>query len=107
MCNAQQSEYTKSKVASGTEEEELQQDAAALAGEFREVRKLRRLLAAARQEAQEALADTKPSQPTAETGAACSQCWRLQQQLSTLQVGHQWCIHASSPYKDRSLQWFK
>ncbi|KAK9905521.1 hypothetical protein WJX75_001517 [Coccomyxa subellipsoidea] len=78
--------WLQSAASAHIEEEELQQDAAALAGEFREVRKLRRLLAAARQEAQEALADTKPSQPTADTGAACSQCWRLQQQLSTLQA---------------------
>ncbi len=71
------------------EEEELQQDATALAGEFREVRKLRRLLAAARQEAQQAMADAKPaSEASPEAATACSQCWRLQQQVSALQVRH-------------------
>ncbi|CAL8472119.1 g11661 [Coccomyxa elongata] len=60
-------------------------DAAALAGEFREVRRLRRLLAAARQEAQQALADVRTADVTSGAGSACSGCHKLQQELSSLQ----------------------
>ncbi|BDA47446.1 probable protein DYAD at N-terminal half [Coccomyxa sp. Obi] len=67
------------------EEEELQQDAAGLAGEFREVRRLRRLLAAARQEAQQALADVRTGEAASGAQAACSGCHKLQQELSSLQ----------------------
>ena len=73
-------------VAANAEEEELQQDAAALAGDFREVRRLRRLLAAARQEAQQALADVRTGEATSGAHAVCSGCHKLQQELSSLQV---------------------
>ncbi len=75
-------------LIANAEEEELQQDAAALAGEFREVRRLRRLLAAARQEAQQALADVRTAEAASGAGPACSGCHKLQQELSSLQVAH-------------------
>jgi len=69
----------------GAEEEALQEEAVALAGEFREVRKLRRLLAIARQEAQQAMT-AKAGETTSGAESACAQCRHLQQELASLQV---------------------